>query len=201
LLKTGKPRKGAMQLATIIIIVAVLLLVILIIVRSSGGLNEMWKKVSSVAGGVFGTSGVSGSGSSSRSSSNYCPQCVPIRGLPIKENIGGTIDPGMLDKLEKLDAELKVKNVSWRITEAFPPTYTHKSACHSQGTCIDANIISTGNPEHIKVFFESAKNAGLRAEYEVKTDADKNALTAQNVGGTVRTVKEITAPHFSVYNS
>lgn len=65
----------------------------------------------------------------------------------------------------------KIKNVSgvtgWRITESWPPTVSHSSACHKNGTCADLN--NTGGPTDpatIKIYYDAFKAVGLDVTYE-----------------------------------
>lgn len=56
---------------------------------------------------------------------------------------------------------------NWRVTEAWPPTVKHLSACHRDGTCADLN--NTNNltdPINIKVFYDAFRAAGLNVLYE-----------------------------------
>lgn len=139
--------------------------------------------------------------------SGGCNGCVSVQNLPIKPGIHCTADPNgcqvggaMYSKLLDLDSRLKALNVGWRITEAYPPDPIHKATCHYNGSCIDANF-STGIPPtgHIIKFQSAASASGLRAVYEVKTQAQADALKQAGVTGEIGVFDWITAPHFSVY--
>ena len=55
---------------------------------------------------------------------------------------------------------------NWRITEAYPPKYTHKSICHQNGTCVDLNSLSA-NPAQIKQMIDALIHQGMCPNYEV----------------------------------
>lgn len=98
---------------------------------------------------------------------------------------------------------------TWQITEAYPPTVTHKDPCHQSGTCVDINFIAGGTASitQIDSFISAASKAGLRAVYEVSTTADRDALllNAKSLNISLPSgaiiAAGITAPHFSVYNN
>lgn len=113
-----------------------------------------------------------------------------------------TISSEIINQVTSLDQGLDSANINWQVTEAWPPTMTHQNACHSQGTCIDANFTGGTQPTagNIALFINNASMSGLRAEWEVKTQAEKDALVSAGVSPSgVRVVSRITAPHFSVY--
>lgn len=114
-----------------------------------------------------------------------------------------TVSSEIAPKLTTLDGKLDAAGVNWQVTEAYPPTRDHKNVCHSQGTCIDANCIGGCSATQVKTFLESAQSSGMRAVYEVKTEADKQSLIQSGVDGSKIDVLGtwISAPHFSVYSS
>lgn len=150
-----------------------------------------------------------------------CPTCAPMTGIPIANNattnVNGT--PALAASLAGLKNGLGTQGVEWGVTEAYPPTIHHQSDCHFNGTCVDValrgadaitptNIGSATTAENLKRFIETASNNGLRAEFEVKTNAERDTLLTglRNLGMTeaqltraVITVPQITGPHFSVY--
>ena len=93
----------------------------------------------------------------------------------------------------------------WRVTESWPPTFTHQNDCHSIGDCADVNFDPNDgdNPApaaDVQAFVEAARANNLRAVYEVKTEEQKQALIDGGVdNGNVSQVTRITNPHFSVY--
>ncbi|OGG71485.1 hypothetical protein A3A35_00980 [Candidatus Kaiserbacteria bacterium RIFCSPLOWO2_01_FULL_51_21] len=128
-----------------------------------------------------------------------CPSCVPLdSSLPVKPGIGSTIDPSMNEKLIALTNNYTERN--WQITEAYPPTITHVNACHSSGTCVDANFVGSPTSENIKNFIGAAQQSGLRPVYEVPTPFARDQLISQGVpASNIQAVSKITAPHFSLY--
>ena len=105
-----------------------------------------------------------------------------------------------LRSLLRLDALLDKNRIDWQITEAYPPKVRHQDVCHQNGTCVDANCIGGCNASQIKIFLTEATQSGWRAEYEVKTQAEHEALLNAGVPATgIRVVSAITAPHFSLY--
>lgn len=114
-----------------------------------------------------------------------------------------TVSSEIAPKLTTLDGKLDTAGINWQVTEAFPPTRVHKDSCHQQGTCIDANCIGGCSATQVKTFLESAQSSGMRAVYEVKTEAEKQSLIQSGVSaGSVQVLGNwISAPHFSVYSS
>jgi hypothetical protein len=91
---------------------------------------------------------------------------------------------------------------TWVITEAWPPDVRHQNICHYKGECIDANFKDRNpNERKIKSFIEDAKSVGLKAIYEVKTQAEKDVWVRKGVPESyISVVPKINAPHFSIYN-
>lgn len=145
-----------------------------------------------------------------------CPTCQPIEGgIQLKPEVSvsghNTISQGTLQKLYNFQNTLSANGISWRVTEAFQPTYMqHCSQCHYKGTCIDANFTTTEpTPQTIESFVQAAATAGLRAVYETNSQATISQIEAETdlepstKGGTGNylLLNGITAPHFSVYNN
>ncbi|OHB14882.1 MAG: hypothetical protein A2431_02955 [Candidatus Zambryskibacteria bacterium RIFOXYC1_FULL_39_10] len=134
---------------------------------------------------------------------NDCNTCTSLTSLGITTKNAGSnplVDGGLAAKLAIFDAEIKSSGVSWIVTEAYPPTVNHKAECHRFGTCIDARPTNqtAGN---INGFMSAAQKAGLRAVYEVKTQAEKDTLIKNGVTGNIIVVSWVTGPHFSVYKN
>ncbi len=72
-----------------------------------------------------------------------CVNCVNASdvGIPIKTGTNSSGNPVTNPYLEANLASalsgLEQVNNTWRITEAWPPTVAHQSACHYNGTCVD----------------------------------------------------------------
>lgn len=97
-----------------------------------------------------------------------CSGCVAIPGNVPNKGCGlGTcfLNNSLLARIQN------ITNVSgltgWRITESWPPTVKHQSACHSNGTCADLN--NSGGPTDpatIKRYYDGFRSAGLTTLYE-----------------------------------
>lgn len=84
--------------------------------------------------------------------------------------------------LEKFDIPLS----DWRVTEGYPPTTTHKSACHNPqdppsriggGTCVDiAFLNSPASSLNINKLFKALDATHFTIIYEVPTEARKNEI-------------------------
>lgn len=116
---------------------------------------------------------------------------------------------GNINTLSQNLSSAGISTSDWRITEAYPPTRTHQAACHTDGTCIDANFTGTPTASQINTFITQANSSGLRAVYEVGDQATYNSLIQADVPQTnvlylppkEDGTPQITAPHFSVYSS
>lgn len=124
--------------------------------------------------------------------------CAPL-GIPCKAGVGCSISPDLVDNFQAFHAAAGVDGA--RVTEGMPPTRVHKSACHQQGTCIDYGKSGGMTPAEVVKVIDAAKANGLRPVYEVKTQAEKDAIVAG--GASANDVKVlgdwISAPHFSIY--
>jgi hypothetical protein len=151
----------------------------------------------------------SGQGPVTSSTTGCTGTCTALgSGINIKSTAcsGGstcTVSSEIAPKLTTLDGKLDAAGVNWQVTEAYPPTRVHQNSCHQQGTCIDANCIGGCSPAQVKTFLDSAQSSGMRAVYEVKTEADKQSLIQNGVSaGNIQVLGNwISAPHFSVYSS
>lgn len=97
-----------------------------------------------------------------------CSNCIAIPSTVPNKGCGNgntcQLNADLLSKIEK------ISGVSgWRITESFPPTVAHDSACHQNGTCADLN--NSGGPTDpatIKRYYDAFRVAGLDVLYESK---------------------------------
>ncbi len=133
---------------------------------------------------------------------------VPIpAGIPVKSGACSSsscsVNTAIAAKLTTFNSNLSTAGISWQITEAYPPTVTHKDPCHKDGTCVDANFTGSTSPTvaNIISFINAASTANLKAIYEVQTAAERDALIAGGVPSGKVIAALITAPHFSVYNN
>ena len=95
-----------------------------------------------------------------------CGDCVAVTDV---KNKGCGISKCLLDK----DLLKKIQNITpkegWQITESWPPTVNHKSACHANGQCADLNNTSGDiSITTIKKFYDAFRAAGLNVLYESK---------------------------------
>ncbi len=120
-------------------------------------------------------------------------------GIPCSNPSKCKISPDLVAKFQAFHAAAGVAGA--RVTEAMPPTRVHKSVCHTQGTCVDYSKQGGMTPAEVLAVVNAAKANGLRPVYEVKTQAQKDALTAGGVpAGSVMVLGSwISAPHFSIY--
>lgn len=112
--------------------------------------------------------------------------CVEVKDVPIKPtgaclNQTCYVDSALLDKLKTLDQKLKAKNLTWQVTEAFPPTVQHADNCHKpnnnqSGKCVDAALFSPTNPNVLE-FLKSIKEVfGTNFAYERCDQNNENPL-------------------------
>jgi hypothetical protein len=148
-----------------------------------------------------------------------CINCVvigsdgvsPYNSIPLKPGSGASTTQSLADKL--VDFAGRMNGTDWRVTEAWKPTVGHQSLCHINGSCVDAsldpgfsNTTFTGSPASlftiipkIKKFFAEASASGLRAEFEVRTQAEIDLLRNLGVTGIIKLIPQISAPHWSIY--
>ncbi len=124
---------------------------------------------------------------------------------------GKYIEKGFSEKINSLNTALQSKNITWRITEAWPatPGRDHKATCHKIGLCIDMNHTSGSgsnqNPTvaQVKAVVETAASLGMCAQYEILNNSTlNNQLVAAGLGKNVIFFngKWISANHYSLYN-
>jgi hypothetical protein len=97
-----------------------------------------------------------------------CKHCIPLKGTKIRtvQGIGEYIDFRLAQKLETLTR----LNPNWRVTEAYPPTVRHLSACHENGTCADIGLYpEKRTAESLSVLCKDALKAGLTVTNEYST--------------------------------
>ncbi len=99
--------------------------------------------------------------------------CVPLTAVTYKGCGLSTcfLNLSLLGKILAIHVPGDTTVPSWRITESWPPTVAHQSACHQDGTCADLN--NSGGPTDvatIKKYFDAFKEAGLNVLYENAND-------------------------------
>lgn len=137
-----------------------------------------------------------------------CTTCIPFGNLPILSgNLNKNIEPGMKNLLSALNTGLGQQQISWGVTEAYPPVTNHQDNCHYVGTCIDAKL-SNPSAQNVRAFIATASNNGLRAQFEVQTDSERTSMISQlqqlgmsatEANAAVIKVSTINGNHFSVY--
>lgn len=124
--------------------------------------------------------------------------CVPL-GIPCANSASCSISPDLVARFQAFHAAAGVSGA--RVTEAMPPTRTHKSACHKNGTCVDYSKSGGMTAAEVISTINAASANGLRPVYEVITQAQKDSLVA--AGASASNIKVlgswISAPHFSIY--
>ncbi|MFM2339723.1 MAG: hypothetical protein RLZZ360_359 [Candidatus Parcubacteria bacterium] len=149
-------------------------------------------QVGSSSNGADGTGGA-GSGSSGCSGGTCIALTIPCSAR------GCTIAPDMVSRLERMHNTAGVSGA--RVTEAMPPSRQHKSACHSNGTCVDYSKSGGMSASEVSRVVTAASANGLRAVYEVQTQSQKDSLVSAGVsaGNILVLGSWISAPHFSIY--
>jgi hypothetical protein len=157
-----------------------------------------------------------------------CFNCTDITmgghsSLPLKPNQGTMLNQNLANNLLEVNQTMNSASFGWEITEVWKPTVGHANECHIRGTCADANLLviralpdggritpanaSTVVPA-ILTFFNANYTAGVRAELEVRTQAEATALRNAGVPFPptshpnlfiIKVVPQITATHFSLY--
>jgi type IV secretory pathway VirB2 component (pilin) len=170
-------------------------------ILGSGGQKCLAVKQPPSAAGVGATSG--SGGVTTGSSTAGCPTCVSLseKGLSCKSSSSCTAEPNFANKLTKINS-----SVSWRVTEAYPPTVTHKAACHKNGTCIDAGFNNSSDYTITKIenFADAASAAGLRPVFETSSCVLRDQARAKGISAYCKEDSDfthITGNHFSVYNN
>lgn len=117
--------------------------------------------------------------------SKNCEDCIKIKEIPTKN--GNQVNAGLSYKLYTAwtNSCPSANNcVKWRITEAYPPSSSHKSSCHYNGKCVDIGINPPTDPTdcgQVEKLIGILKSAGLNVLNEyVKC---KGVTTSKTTGG------------------
>ena len=130
----------------------------------------------------------------------YCPTCVDLTtgGQLSVHSSGKGATSALKSKLINLDNSLRSAGIGWYISEDFPPEHEHTSACHYDGTCVDANI-NNATATNINSFLQKAWANSFSATYEVLTQADMDSWVAQGVPASSISVNPgASAAHFHI---
>lgn len=104
------------------------------------------------------------------------------------------LNSGLATKLQNAN----LSSVGLQVSEAWPPTVTHSSACHANGTCADVRCMSgcrNETPASIKIKYDAMKNAGLNVLFET-TSGNCGPYTA--LGINCSSPSTMTNPSFHV---
>lgn len=127
-----------------------------------------------------------------------CIGCKPVTGVSVKPVGEGCTSPGPCQLNETFLNKLQNINIgqSWWITEAWPPTVTHDSPCHSNGTCADINFTEgVSDVNSVKTFYTAIKEAGFNTVYETFSSCDPYI----SAGIPCKRFNTTTGSHFHVY--
>lgn len=130
---------------------------------------------------------------------NTCAAITIPCGPSAGSNANCTISPDMVDRLSAFHAAAGINGA--RVTEGYPPTRTHKSQCHYNGTCIDYSKAGGMTTQEVLSAYNAAVNNGLRPVYEVGNEARRQELINSGVpAGAVKNYGSwISGEHFSIY--
>ncbi len=127
------------------------------------------------------------------------------------------VDPGYNTKLSTLKTNLDTAGSEPLVMTSAYDTVNHANACHSNGTCADFDFTNPSyndsyytqsELQNINKVVTAANSAGMKAEWEVNTQNEKdNLLAASRLAGTnisadnVRVVPTLGSgkSHFSIY--
>ncbi len=130
-----------------------------------------------------------------------CTGCSLVS-VPHKAPPAGCAAPGPCVIQSALNAKLVElhKLQPLLVTESYPPTRSHRAACHGDGSCVDATI-SSASDTNIKKFIENASSVGLKAQFETTTaQRAEDIRRATGLSSSqVFYVEGITGEHFSIY--
>ena len=128
-----------------------------------------------------------------------CTGCIPVSGVDIKPVGQGCASPGPCQLNEQFLTKLQgvsATSPSWWVTEAWPPTVVHKSACHANGTCADINFTDKADDvASVKTLYTAIKKAGLNTVYETFSPCDPYT----GAGIFCKRFDSTTGSHFHVY--
>ncbi len=118
------------------------------------------------------------------STTSGCADCVKIPNTGFGRNFlvkatacqGGvsncTLSPEITNKLNKLTEEAMKLGLDpgwWQVTEAYPPTTTHLSQCHNNGTCVDVALTPGKGgvtQKDVDILISAATKAGFKVVNE-----------------------------------
>ena len=126
-----------------------------------------------------------------------CTDCTTPTGIAFKNN--KKMHNTLATKLANLKG--KIASPSWVVTEAWPTTSGHSGQCHYVGTCVDVDFNSAYSDEDIKLFIQKAREVGLLAVFETRSETTASRLIGSGIpSNNVLRWDTITGDHFSVYD-
>ncbi len=147
------------------------------------------------AAGSQSTASQTNSANTNPTGSSGCPgpACIDASGmLACKDTSKCYLDGTFANELA-----ISLAGQNARVTEAYPPTTEHESACHQNGTCADVNLLNSDtNVNDVKQVYASMVNAGLHPSYETSSDAACQPYLNDNIPCIVSPLN--TAPSFHV---
>jgi len=120
-----------------------------------------------------------------------CSSCAPMPDqstIPHKGPGAGCSSPGpcvlaapLMHKLTLLNTAAKKLNpqITWQVTEMFPPTVLHADSCHNNGTCADATITAPTTNKIIQFLTIMEANGITNYAYEKCPQEEANKLIIQ----------------------
>jgi len=113
--------------------------------------------------------------------SKDCNNCTEIKNIPFKN--GRLANTALNDKLQTAKNNSPA-DLGWRVTEAYPPSSEHNSACHYNGMCVDIALFPASNPtncDKVASLISILKNSGLQVLNEYPSC--KGVTTSKTTGG------------------
>lgn len=176
------------------------------ILREEGGENLCLEKTAKLPPlpGVTGGGPSTGPGEPGTvNTGSACPgtaqSCVSLPPEVNCEARGCKVDSGLKAALARINP-----GFGWTVTEAYPPSRTHRAACHNNGTCVDAAFRPKEYSVDKVVAFNNAGEAqGLRLVFETDNCTLRDQVRARGVEAYCKAdgggYEAISGTHFSVY--
>lgn len=206
-MEKAKSRIWNVVIGFVIILLAYLIINTILFVLTGGGF-EKWKIGRNAPVQTNAATTQTSANAAGAASSQRCVNCTAVSNLPIKNGAcsgqsstqGCQVNGQLATRLGALNSSLESSQIDWQITEAYPPTVVHQNACHSAGTCVDANCIGSCSGTQIKTFIAASESANLKPVYEVRSQGEYETLARMGIDEkNLAVVPHITAAHFSVY--
>jgi hypothetical protein len=91
--------------------------------------------------------------------SKDCQNCIALNANISYKN-GNLVNTDLNNKL--LSALNNSTGITWRVTEAYPPSSEHKSKCHYNGMCADVALTSDSSCADVNKLIIAMQSAGLK---------------------------------------